>query len=114
MSARIYPPRNVYMPNSSYYNVSSYMRELKRLRSQDTFDLYGEPNIAMFDAARQMSYLIIETGESVRSGYKKFKLLKKKDARKFIAEEEEKEQEKIKNQKPTVFNPKEIWIEETA
>jgi len=110
----IFPPRTNYygyVSSSSYMRVGSYRRELKRLRSRDRFRIYGEPYPAMFEAAREMGFLILETDED-RDRYKIYMLLKKRDAQKYMKEfSETKPEEK---QEPVQFDIKDLWSTKAA
>lgn len=101
--------RDCYMPNSSYYNVRNYVNEFRRIRSGDTFQLYSEPNKRMFEAAQQMTYIILPQPET-KKGYTRFKLLKKRDAKKYLEQEGLKKEQEEKD--PVHFDVNDIWIQD--
>ena len=111
----VFPPRSNYygyVSNSSYMRPGSYKRELKRLRSRDQFRLYGEAYPNMFEAARQMGFMILEMPESNKDRYSIYMLLKKRDAQKYMKQfMEEETQEK---QEPVQFDVKDLWSTQTA
>lgn len=98
------------MPNSPYYTVSDYIREFRRIPSQNFFEVYGELNKNVLLAAQLSNYILIEQKTNVSSNKKKYQLLKKRDAKIYIENQnKEKAGDEEAAKGKQIFDVKEIW-----